>query len=117
MLIGIAACLLCGNVALGLGMAAAVLLKMIVAAVVGVSVPLFLSRTRRDPAQGASGLLTFTTGWGKESPERREYEYSFRREPCHGGERHRRHAACGWGRRRPRWAAARRATLPRPPRL
>ncbi len=60
-LIGLAASLLYANLALGLVMAAAVLLNLIVAAVVGVGVPLFLSRTGRDPAQGASVLLTFTT--------------------------------------------------------
>ncbi|HET7291849.1 MAG TPA: magnesium transporter [Vicinamibacteria bacterium] len=39
----------------------AVLLNLLVAAVVGVAVPLLLHRTGRDPAQGASVLLTLTT--------------------------------------------------------
>jgi magnesium transporter len=58
---GLAAFLLYSNVALGGVMAAAVLLNLMVAAVVGVTVPLLLQRTGRDPAQGSSVLLTFTT--------------------------------------------------------
>jgi magnesium transporter len=42
-------------------MAAAVALNLMVSAVVGVAVPLLLQRAGRDPAQGASVLLTFTT--------------------------------------------------------
>ena len=58
---GVAALMLYGNAALGCVMAAAVLLNLIVSAIVGVAVPLALRRTGRDPAQGASVLLTFTT--------------------------------------------------------
>ena len=55
------ALLLYQRLALGLVMGAAILLNLIVAAVVGVAVPLFLHASGRDPAQGASVLLTFTT--------------------------------------------------------
>jgi len=46
---------------LGLVMMSAVVLNLLVAALVGVAVPLLLHRAGRDPAQGASVLLTFTT--------------------------------------------------------
>lgn len=46
---------------LGLVMMAAVLLNLVIAAVVGVAVPIALQRAGRDPAQGASVLLTFVT--------------------------------------------------------
>lgn len=49
------------SAALGVVMASAVLLNLIVAALVGVFVPLMLQRAGRDPAQGASVLLTFIT--------------------------------------------------------
>jgi magnesium transporter len=38
-----------------------VLLNLVIAAAVGVFVPLTLERMHRDPAQGASVLLTFVT--------------------------------------------------------
>jgi magnesium transporter len=49
------------DVALGAVMMTAVLLNLIVAALVGIAVPLLLHRARRDPAQGASVVLTFAT--------------------------------------------------------
>jgi magnesium transporter len=58
---GMVAIGLYGSPALGLVMAAAVLLNLVVSALVGISVPLFLHRQGRDPAQGSSVLLTFTT--------------------------------------------------------
>jgi magnesium transporter len=58
---GVASLVLYRSAALGLVMAAAVLLNLVVSALVGVAVPLALQRTGRDPAQGASVLLTFTT--------------------------------------------------------
>jgi magnesium transporter len=58
---GLAALALYRNAALGLVMAAAVLLNLLVAAVTGTAVPLLLQRLGRDPAQGSSVLLTFTT--------------------------------------------------------
>jgi magnesium transporter len=42
-------------------MSGAVLLNLIVAALVGVFVPIVLSRIGRDPAQGSSVMLTFIT--------------------------------------------------------
>ena len=50
-----------GSVSLSVVMAAAVLLNLLVAAAIGVAVPLALRRAGRDPAQGASVLLTFAT--------------------------------------------------------
>ncbi|WP_437593762.1 magnesium transporter [Sorangium sp. So ce1000] len=59
--VGLAATALYGSVPLGLVMAAAILLNLVVAAMVGCAVPLVLQRMGRDPAQGSSVLLTFTT--------------------------------------------------------
>jgi magnesium transporter len=42
-------------------MTSAVLLNLIVAALVGVIVPMVLDRAGRDPAQGSSVMLTFVT--------------------------------------------------------
>jgi magnesium transporter len=50
-----------GNPALGLVMAAAMLINLILAAVVGIGVPAAMHRLGRDPAFGSSVLLTFTT--------------------------------------------------------
>ena len=58
---GMLALLLYGSPLLGFVMAAAVALNLLVSAIVGVAVPLLLQRAGRDPAQGASVLLTFTT--------------------------------------------------------
>ncbi|HET8646954.1 MAG TPA: magnesium transporter, partial [Vicinamibacteria bacterium] len=58
---GLAALALYGSAALGLVMASAVLLNLLVAAFTGTAVPLLLQRLGRDPAQGSSVLLTFTT--------------------------------------------------------
>ena len=60
-IVGLAASLLYGSYALGGVMAMAVLLNLLVASVVAVGVPIVLHRSGRDPAQGASVLLTFTT--------------------------------------------------------
>jgi magnesium transporter len=49
------------DLGLGLVMMSAVLLNLVVAALTGVAVPLILHRARRDPAQGASVVLTFVT--------------------------------------------------------
>jgi magnesium transporter len=49
------------SAALAIVMAAAILLNLIVAALVGVFVPLLLERSGRDPAQGSSVMLTFVT--------------------------------------------------------
>ena len=58
---GILAFALYHDAALGAVMMTAVLLNLIVAAVTGIAVPLILHRARRDPAQGASVMLTFIT--------------------------------------------------------
>ena len=58
---GLFAFVLYRNPALSLVMAAAIVLNLIVAALVGIAVPLYLARSGRDPAAGSSVLLTFTT--------------------------------------------------------
>src|ERR671919_355181 len=58
--IGLVASVLYGNAALGLVMAAAMLINLILAAVVGIGVPAAMHRLGRDPAFGSSVLLTFT---------------------------------------------------------
>jgi magnesium transporter len=58
---GLLALILYRSPLLGFVMAAAVALNLLVSAIVGVAVPLLLQRAGRDPAQGASVLLTFTT--------------------------------------------------------
>jgi magnesium transporter len=60
-LAGLVAFVLYADVALGLVMAAAVVLNLVVAAIAGVAIPLALHRAGRDPAQGSSVLLTFVT--------------------------------------------------------
>ncbi len=60
-LMGLLTMALYQNVSLGLVMAAAMILNLLVAALVGVGVPLLLDRFGYDPAQGSSVLLTFTT--------------------------------------------------------
>ena len=58
---GITAGLFYRRAALGIVMMAAIVLNLLIAAAVGVIVPLQLQRIGRDPAQGASVLLTFVT--------------------------------------------------------
>jgi magnesium transporter len=58
---GLTAALVYQRAALGVVMMAAIVLNLLIAAVVGVIVPLRLQRLGRDPAQGASVLLTFVT--------------------------------------------------------
>ena len=58
---GLGALVLYHDLALGAVMMTAVLLNLIVAAGTGIAVPLLLHRARRDPAQGASVVLTFVT--------------------------------------------------------
>jgi magnesium transporter len=59
--IGLVSGLIYSSGALALVMASAVLLNLIVAALVGVIVPMVLDRAGRDPAQGSSVMLTFVT--------------------------------------------------------
>ncbi len=58
---GITAGVFYQRTALGIVMMAAIVLNLLIAAAVGVVVPLKLHRVGRDPAQGASVLLTFVT--------------------------------------------------------
>jgi magnesium transporter len=60
-LVGLVGIVLYRSMSLGIVLMAAVLLNLVIAAVVGVIVPLMLQRVGRDPAQGASVLLTFVT--------------------------------------------------------
>lgn len=46
---------------LGMTMMLAIFLNLLIAAIIGISVPLVLDRMGRDPAMGASVLLTFST--------------------------------------------------------
>jgi magnesium transporter len=60
-LVGVLAGLLYGHAWLGAVLTLAVLLNLMIAAIAGVVVPIGLQRMGRDPAQGASVLLTFIT--------------------------------------------------------
>ena len=59
--VGLFAYLLYWSAPLGMVMAAAMLLNLLLAALVGVAIPLILHRLGRDPAMGSSVLLTFIT--------------------------------------------------------
>ena len=61
LVIGAFAVTLYASVALGLVMALAVVLNLVVAAAAGVTIPLALHGAGRDPAHGSSVLLTFIT--------------------------------------------------------
>jgi magnesium transporter len=61
LLIGAFAILMYAEVGLGAVMSAAVVMNLVVAAVAGVLIPVALQNAGRDPAQGASVLLTFIT--------------------------------------------------------
>jgi magnesium transporter len=58
---GLAAFALYGNAALGVVMAAAIVINLVVAAAIGIAVPAAMHHLGRDPAFGSSVLLTFTT--------------------------------------------------------
>ncbi len=58
---GLVAFALYQNPALGAVMAAATLLNLLVASVMGIAVPVTMNKFGRDPALGSSVLLTFTT--------------------------------------------------------
>ena len=57
--VGLVALALYSNAALGVVMTSAVVLNLVVAAFVGVAIPLGLHATGCDPAYGSSVLLTF----------------------------------------------------------
>jgi len=59
--VGLVALALYSNLALGVVMTSAVVLNLVVAAFVGVAIPLGLHAAGRDPAYGSSVLLTFVT--------------------------------------------------------
>jgi magnesium transporter len=59
--VGLLAGLVYWSVPLAIVMSSAIFLNLIVAALVGVFVPLVLDRAGRDPAQGSSVMLTFVT--------------------------------------------------------
>ena len=61
LLVGVFALVFYHQVGLGIVMSSAVVMNLVVAAVAGVAIPLALHATGRDPAQGASVLLTFIT--------------------------------------------------------
>lgn len=61
LLVGIFAIVMYSRFTLGLVMTGAVLLNLVVAAVAGVLIPFALQSTGRDPANGASVILTFIT--------------------------------------------------------
>lgn len=62
--LGIAAYLLYHNVRLGLVMTAAMTLNLLLAAVMGVLIPLVMARVGRDPAVGSSVMITAVTDSG-----------------------------------------------------
>lgn len=59
--VGVFAFAIYGDIGLGLVIAAAMLLTLVIAASVGLAVPISLERLGRDPALGSSVLLTATT--------------------------------------------------------
>jgi len=63
-LLGVAAYLLYGNVALGGVLALAMVLTLLLAAAMGVTIPLIRARFGRDPAVGSSVLITACTDSG-----------------------------------------------------
>ena len=62
--IGMVAWLLYGSAALGLVMTAAMTLNLLLAALMGVLIPMTLMRFDRDPAMGASVMITALTDSG-----------------------------------------------------
>jgi magnesium transporter len=62
--IGVVAWLLYDNIALGLVMTAAMTLNLLLAAFMGVAIPMVMTWLGRDPALGSSVLITATTDSG-----------------------------------------------------
>ncbi len=62
--LGLAAYFLYHNVALGLVMTAAMTLNLLLAAIMGVIIPLLMTKSGRDPAVGSSVLITAVTDSG-----------------------------------------------------
>jgi len=63
-ILGIVAFSIYGNLSLGLVMTAAMMLNMVLAAVMGVFIPLALDKLGRDPALGSSVMITAVTDSG-----------------------------------------------------
>ena len=63
-MLGVIAYLLYGSVPLGLVMTAAMTLNLIVAALMGVGIPLAMMKFGHDPAVGSSVLITAVTDSG-----------------------------------------------------
>ncbi|MCG8614384.1 MAG: magnesium transporter, partial [Pseudomonadales bacterium] len=59
--LGTVALLLYGQLGLALVMASATLMNLVIAALTGIAVPVMLDKMGRDPAMGASVILTFVT--------------------------------------------------------
>ena len=62
--VGLFAFLIYHNWELGLVMAAAMLLNLLLAAVMGVTIPILMEKLGRDPALGSSALITAITDSG-----------------------------------------------------
>jgi len=62
--LGLLAFMLYDNVKLGLVMTAAMTLNLLLSAVMGVAIPLVMTRTGRDPAVGSSVMITAVTDSG-----------------------------------------------------
>lgn len=62
--LGLAAFLLYGNIKLGMVMTAAMTLNLLLAAIMGVMIPLLMTKSGRDPAVGSSVLITAVTDSG-----------------------------------------------------
>lgn len=62
--LGVAAWVLYRNIALGLVMTGAMTLNLLLAAVMGVGIPLFMTKLGRDPAVGSSVMITAVTDSG-----------------------------------------------------
>jgi len=62
--LGVVACLLYDNVSLGIVMTAAMTLNLLLAAIMGVLIPLLMTKFGRDPAVGSSVLITAMTDSG-----------------------------------------------------
>jgi magnesium transporter len=63
-ILGVVAWLLYGNVKLGFVMTAAMTLNLVLAAIMGVVIPLTMARFGRDPAIGSSVMITACTDSG-----------------------------------------------------
>ena len=63
-IVGLCAYLLYGSAALGAVMWAAIILNLLLAALAGVFIPLTMHKFKRDPAAGASVMLTAMTDSG-----------------------------------------------------